>query len=141
MLAGRAVAAPVPVLQYWFDDVASSTVPNHGTLGTAGNATVASGTTFGQPTGWPANPVFLGGTLIVNDNTDRVYTADINAIDSLNAFTLAFWVNPTSLGTWLELLGDCDSSPSNGINGWNLETQLQCQSASVAALGWFEQLC
>ena len=139
----RVVAAQMPVLQYWFDDVAESTVPNHGVLGTAGNATVATGTTFGKPAGWPWDPMFLGSTLIVNDNTERVYTADINAIDSLHAFTLAFWVNPTSLEhlagiTWR--LRTIAVEP--GIKGWNLDGgQLQCQSASVAALGWFEQLC
>ncbi len=141
--AGHAVAGPVPVLQYWFDDVASSTVPNHGVLGIAGDATVASGTTFGQPTGWPSDPVFLGGTMIVDNSADRVYTADHDVIDSLDAFTLAFWVNPSTLGTWQELLGDCDPLPTNGIKGWNLQTgssnasQLQLRlwdGAAIASL-------
>ena len=112
-----AVAAPIPVLEYLFDDVSGTTVPNHGSLGTTGDATLATNTTVG--TG--GQPFVDSDYLEIDALGDKMSTADIDSLDTLNAFTLAFYVKPTVLGAWKDMMGDCDSGDANKIKGWNLQ--------------------
>jgi hypothetical protein len=110
---------PRPALEYFFNDASGSVVPNHGTLGAAGNATLNASTTVGTI----GQPFVRGGYLVVDQAGDRLATADLDSLDQTGDFTLSFFVKPTTtLGDWKDMVGDCDSSPSNLIPGWQLQS-------------------
>ncbi len=114
--AALAATVPAPVLEYRFDDVSGSVVPNHGSLGTGGNGTLVSGTTTAA-----GAPQFTGDSLFIDSGSDKMSTADLTSAYSHNEFTVAFWYNPATIGNWKEILGDVNAGPTNATRGWNIE--------------------
>lgn len=110
---------PRPALEYFFDNVTGQTVRNSGYLGAAGNATLRTGTTVA--TG--GQPFLKGQYLVVDQAGDQMVVPDIDALDQVDEFSLSFFIRPTaSLVDWSDLMGDCDSAPTNDIRGWQLES-------------------
>lgn len=108
---------PTPVLWYRFNDVNGTTVPNHGTLGATGNATLGANTTVAG-----GETAFRDGSYLVVDQAgDLMAAPEIDSIDAMDKFTLAFFVKPTATyGDWMDLMGDFDVVSGNG-KGWNLQ--------------------
>lgn len=123
IVCGAAIAGPIPALDFRFTDVVGTTVPNHGTLGSAGDATLASGTTV---VAGPTPVVRLGyenASLLIDSSSDRMFTPDIDSLDTLGSFTLSFFVKPTgNYGTWREMIGDSDGT-SSPYTGWYLQAR------------------
>jgi hypothetical protein len=110
---------PRPALEYFFNDASGSVVPNHGTLGAAGNATLNANTTVGTV----GKSFARGGYLVIDQAGDRLSTVDLDSIDQTGDFSLSFFVKPTmALAEWRDVGGDCDSNPANLIAGWQLES-------------------
>jgi len=111
---------PRPALEYFFNDASGTTVPNHGTLGAAGNATLGTNTTVGNG----GQPFLRGGYLVVDQNLDKLSTADLDSLDTLNEFSLSMFAKPTAatLGNWADIVGDCDAAPGNSIRGWQVQS-------------------
>ncbi|HPP54509.1 MAG TPA: hypothetical protein PK777_16265, partial [Thermoguttaceae bacterium] len=126
MSGGMALGGPLsisPLLDFRFTDATSTTVPNHGLLGSGGNATLASGTTVvSGPT--PVQRLgYENAYLLIDSSSDRMYTVDIDALDTLGSFTISFFVKPVgNFGDWREMMGDTDSTtPPAFYNGWYLQ--------------------
>jgi len=119
---------PRPVLEYHFSDAVGSIVPNHGTAGPAGNATLVSGTTLA-----PAQSVIenVNTALVIDSNTDAMIAPELELLDLSNDLTIAFAVRPNSIGNWQDMMGDRDAGTGgNQGRGWNL----QCMTNGVGRL-------
>lgn len=110
---------PRPALEYFFDRVTGQTVRNSGYLGAAGNGTLRAGTTVASG----GQPFLKGKYLVVDQAGDQMFSADLDSLDQGNEFSVSFFVRPQgSLVDWSDLMGDCDSGPTNDIRGWQLES-------------------
>jgi hypothetical protein len=113
----------VPLLEFPFTDVTGTTVPNHGSLGATGDASLGGTTAV---TG--ATPIIRAGyensALSVDSVSDKMATVDFPSLDALDSFTLSFFVKPLSTGGWLEMMGDTTStSPPSIYRGWYLQAR------------------
>jgi hypothetical protein len=113
----RFFGEPTPALQYRFD-ATGSTVANEGWLGASGDGTLAGAAVAPGPSGIRSDLVQIDA------NGEAVSTADLDTIDALNEFSVAFWVKPTApLSDWEDMMGDFDyTGPGAGSDGWQLES-------------------
>ncbi|QNN20857.1 hypothetical protein HED60_00760 [Planctomycetales bacterium ZRK34] len=108
-----------PLLAYNFTDAAGSSVPNHGTVGSAGNATTSGSASVGAGSQPFANSDYVS----VTADGGLLSTADVDAVDSLNDMTLAFWIKPneSTSQNWQDVMGDISVAAPNNATGWNIQ--------------------
>lgn len=122
MVCPAAMGDPVPVLEFPFTDVTGTTVPNHGSLGATGDASLG-----GTAAVAGATPIIRAGyansALVVDSGSDKMATANIASLDALGSFTLSFFVKAPNSGNWAEMMGDTTSTtgPPTVYNGWYLQ--------------------
>lgn len=137
LVGPTALAGPVAALDFRFNDLSGTTVPNHGHLGALGKGTLSTGTTV--VTG--PTPLIRGGyenaALVIDSSTDLMSTVDIDSLDTLGSFTLSMFIKPTgNLADWRDIAGD--NSPSSSLySGWYMQGRFMNAATSPRKRAFF----